>query len=112
MRHAPAHARRQQHRIVIPCDHHPHRIATVARHRSEPYSELSRQLPFRLRYQRNAIDAARIDHDHSRQNRAIVREPDVSAIAAGEKLPIDATGIIALSVRAILRELRRNTPQA
>ena len=90
-------------------DHHADRIPRAVARPPRARSRFGTPAPTSLACARGkAIDADASSIEHRAQRRAIVRDAEEGAIGAREELPVEPARIVALAVRAILRELRRD----
>src|SRR5688500_20233474 len=77
-------------------DDQPDWISRAARHRRKPDRELRRKVPFRSGRGRKRQRCACVEHDHRGEDRSVVGEPDVGAVAASEEPPVESRQLIPL----------------
>ena len=90
----------------------PDRISGGQRNRCQSECDIDGLFPFRLRLLWERHGRGGVDHKPCGQQRTVLGEADVCAIAARQELPIELSRIVALAVQPIFGQLRRRAPQA
>jgi len=93
-------------------DDEAHRIAARVCHGGESDRDIARHSPFSKRALGIGHRRRRIHHEHRGHRRAILSQPDVRAIASSEQPPIDALGIVPLTIHPVLAELGSGATEA